>query len=516
MTNTSRHPRLSKRKLLLFSVISIVLFFGLVEVVVRLTLPPVNSLQLIIELPGQIVDRDVSIFESDPVLFWKLRPGIKEEWWDYTVVSTNSSGFRYPRDFSKRKGHDTIRILCLGDSITFGYRVAYQNTFPLILERTLQQAFPDKKFEVIPFAVPGYTSFQGYLLFKSLGISLRPDCVIINFGWNDVWKEDCSDREAFQRSAPLRGLRSVLRHSQAYLHLCKWSSGLRKKNQSQIKKRVARVSKEEYVRNFQLITQLAKKAGARVIWFAPMIQYITGETKDIPAYRQELRKAAQKNAVPFLNIPLFTEEKSSENKDLFGECIHPNDRGHYLLAQALLRFLLESHALPLTDARLSSFRKQYEEYYSPPKRTSEIPEGEENLRPGLLGRLYSGITPHGDILYASADAPIDFTWYNDLEKPLAPPFCISWQGFVKITEDGEYEFATRSDDGSQLWIDAQLVVNNSGQHGPIITTGKMYLTKGLHPIELTYYDFGFGATIRLLWAQPGNPLEIIPARVLFH
>ena len=168
MNKTAQRPVLLRRKVLIFSILTVVLFFALVEAVVRLVLAPVSRLELTVEQPGQTVDRDVSIFESDPVLFWKLRPNVKNERWDYTTVSTNSDGFRYPRDFPKKKGRDTIRIVCLGDSITFGYRVAYQNTFPLVLERILQNAFPEKRFEVIPLAVPGYTSFQGCGLVKSL------------------------------------------------------------------------------------------------------------------------------------------------------------------------------------------------------------------------------------------------------------------------------------------------------------------------------------------------------------
>lgn len=516
MSKTSRHSRLSRRKVLIFSILTAIFFFGLLELAVRIAFAPVSQLELTVEPPGQVVDRDVSIFESDPVLFWKLKPDLNSEWWDYTVVSTNSAGFRYPHNFTKKKQDNTIRIVCLGDSITFGYRVPFQSTFPLIVERALQEAFPEKKFEVIPLAVPGYTSFQGYLLFRSLGVSLKPDLVIISFAWNDTSKENCSDSEAFERYAPLRGLKRVLRSSQLYLHLCKWAAGWRKRDLSKTKQEVARVSIKEYVRNFREITKLAKRAGATVIWLAPMVQEINPKTRDIPAYRQALAAAAQKDSIPFLKVPLLTEKMSSQNIGFFGEPLHPNDRGHYILAREMLSLLLDPKSLPLPESRISSVRKQYEKYYSPPKETTSIPKDEAMLQPGLLGRLYSGITAQGEILCASADAPINFSWSNDLAKPLVSPFCIQWDGFLKIAEDNDYEFATCSDDGSQLWIDNRIVLTNSGQHGPMVETGNIQLKKGLHPIELRYYDYGYGATISLLWSQDEKPLEVIPAHVLFH
>ena len=48
---------------------------------------------------------------------------------------------------------------------------------------------------------------------------------------------------------------------------------------------------------------------------------------------------------------------------------------------------------------------------------------------------------------------------------LTGEFSVRWRGVVHCPTAGAYQFSTNSDDGSQLFIDGQLVVDNSGSHG---------------------------------------------------
>jgi len=41
---------------------------------------------------------------------------------------------------------------------------------------------------------------------------------------------------------------------------------------------------------------------------------------------------------------------------------------------------------------------------------------------------------------------------------------VNFSGFIDVPADGQYTFYTSSDDGSKLYIDNQLVVNNDGEH----------------------------------------------------
>jgi len=67
-------------------------------------------------------------------------------------------------------------------------------------------------------------------------------------------------------------------------------------------------------------------------------------------------------------------------------------------------------------------------------------------------------------------------------------FGIIYKGVFEITEPGEYTWRLNSDDGSILWIDNQLVINNDGVHGEESVEGTLQLKKGLHQIKVWYYQ----------------------------
>lgn len=67
-------------------------------------------------------------------------------------------------------------------------------------------------------------------------------------------------------------------------------------------------------------------------------------------------------------------------------------------------------------------------------------------------------------------------------------FAFSFEGFVKIMQDGLYHFYTQSDDGSQLFIDGEMIVDNGGDHGSVERSGKPFLRKGYYKIGVTYFD----------------------------
>ncbi|MFO1523042.1 MAG: PA14 domain-containing protein [Kiritimatiellia bacterium] len=65
-------------------------------------------------------------------------------------------------------------------------------------------------------------------------------------------------------------------------------------------------------------------------------------------------------------------------------------------------------------------------------------------------------------------------------------------GTYTAPSDGSYTFFTSSDDGSMLWIDGQLVVNNNFAQGVTERSGVITLTAGVHDIVYAYYNSGGG------------------------
>ena len=67
-------------------------------------------------------------------------------------------------------------------------------------------------------------------------------------------------------------------------------------------------------------------------------------------------------------------------------------------------------------------------------------------------------------------------------------FGIRYAGRFRVTQDGEYTFRINSDDGTKMYVDGQLVLDNDGAHPPKSKSGKVTLTAGDHDMVLEYFQ----------------------------
>lgn len=337
----------------------IVLLIDGIEVATRLFLPRIPPLEVLVDSPSLQQDlggnKDSPLFIADPLLFWRVRPNLKEIYWDFTVISTNAQGLREDHDIG-RKPQGSFRIVCLGDSVTFGFRVPmvfpehphdFDRTlfpYPELAEKKLRSANPGKRIEVIPLAAPAYSSYQGLNWLKRDIGSLEPDVVTVCFGWNDVCLRPVADRESMPVDFAHVAARGLLVHSQALAHFAKWRHRKPAKENPHGGPPVPRVSKDDYVANLLEISKLARAHGAKVVWIGQVYQNAQSnpaEAKLVKEYRDSLREAAAANGILYLQIDELTETNSPMNISLFGELIHPNAAGHQVMARELLKFLDE-------------------------------------------------------------------------------------------------------------------------------------------------------------------------------
>jgi len=89
-------------------------------------------------------------------------------------------------------------------------------------------------------------------------------------------------------------------------------------------------------------------------------------------------------------------------------------------------------------------------------------------------------------------------------------------GFIMASGDGVYEFALTSDDGSKLWIDDQLVVDNDGLHGSVTKTGVAALAKGAHKIVIGWFNKSGSLDLSLYWGKAGSKLGPVEGAELSH
>ncbi len=67
-------------------------------------------------------------------------------------------------------------------------------------------------------------------------------------------------------------------------------------------------------------------------------------------------------------------------------------------------------------------------------------------------------------------------------------FAFKFEAWIKIPETAMYKFYTRSDDGSVLIIDNEIVVDNDGGHSAKRETNMVALEAGFHKIEVLYFE----------------------------
>lgn len=155
-----------------------------------------------------------------------------------------------------------------------------------------------------------------------------------------------------------------------------------------------------------------------------------------------------------------------------------------------------------------------------------LPAAQDELKPGIVAEYFAigeemdDFPTLGDrkpslrrledqVNYESADGEFAASKLFDY-------FYVSWTGILRVPEDGIYVFATESDDGSRLFMDGKLVVDNGGIHGMQVMSGRVELKKGDHDIRIGFFDNDRGAGCKASWAMTGTELDVIPPRALFH
>lgn len=120
-----------------------------------------------------IIDEHQYVWYLKPNTFYRHR-GI--------IYETNSLGLR-DVEFPVAKPAGALRIVCLGDSVTFGAGIPFEETFEQQLERKLKTQ--QLAVKVINAGVGSQRAWQGLARLDKDVVRFRPDMVAICFGLND-------------------------------------------------------------------------------------------------------------------------------------------------------------------------------------------------------------------------------------------------------------------------------------------------------------------------------------------
>ncbi|MCP3916315.1 MAG: SGNH/GDSL hydrolase family protein [bacterium] len=131
---------------------------------------------------------------TEPRIVYELIPGLDVRFRG-AAVTTNVRGFRGPEPAGPPTER-TRRIVGIGDSVMFGWRVGDEEPYLAVLARRLREARPELDWQTVNTAVPGYNTVMQVETLKKHALDLEPDLVLVGFVNNDL------DLPAFVRRKP--------------------------------------------------------------------------------------------------------------------------------------------------------------------------------------------------------------------------------------------------------------------------------------------------------------------------
>lgn len=154
---------------------------------------------LLLEIPARVLfpgePQHAVIHEPHAQAIYALKPGIHSEIpfrstqdaeSENILFRINNVGFR-GEDIPYRKPDGEFRILCIGDSYTFGWAALEESSFVAQLESMLRDSVPGANIRVMNGGVGGQAPWQARVLLNDRGFPVEPDLVVLQtFMANDI------------------------------------------------------------------------------------------------------------------------------------------------------------------------------------------------------------------------------------------------------------------------------------------------------------------------------------------
>ena len=234
-------------------------------------------------------------------------------------VSNNYQGLRIEtKNLDLEELADSYpRIVCFGDSVTFGWNIDYKNSYPNLLEGLLRGDYA--KVKVINSGIGGNTILDAYDRVENDVISYNPHLAVINFGLNDGRiKEITGDDENINGG-----------EEPAY-------------NGDKEDSLVPNINLETFSKYYNLIVDKIESADIKIILMGMnSVLVLSSSENNIDAeeqieiyknYNDEVRKISVNNHIDFIDLWDIFEANDKTNDYLQGDGIHPNEEGFKLIA----------------------------------------------------------------------------------------------------------------------------------------------------------------------------------------
>ncbi len=94
-------------------------------------------------------------------------------------------------------------------------------------------------------------------------------------------------------------------------------------------------------------------------------------------------------------------------------------------------------------------------------------------------------------------------------------FVLQLKSYLQIDKAGKYTLYITSNDGSKLYLDHRLFIDNDGEHGAKEMSNTIHLEKGRHLITVEYFQGGGGKYLSVSYSSDEISYQPVPASVLF-
>ncbi|MCK5872094.1 MAG: chitobiase/beta-hexosaminidase C-terminal domain-containing protein, partial [Methylococcales bacterium] len=142
---------------------------------------------------------------------------------------------------------------------------------------------------------------------------------------------------------------------------------------------------------------------------------------------------------------------------------------------------------------------------------------DKKLEQGLLYTYFEGKFNHTKQLKENKKVTSGVIAQFSIDKTTIPEnFGYIYEGYIKIPKDGLYTFNLESNDGSALFINDIMVIDNDGSHGANLVSVSTSLRAGFHKIGVNYFQLGGGKLLNVSWKSKDFLKQNIPKDILFH
>ncbi len=135
---------------------------------------------------------------------------------------------------------------------------------------------------------------------------------------------------------------------------------------------------------------------------------------------------------------------------------------------------------------------------------------------GLIGRYYKGKNTLSDPVITRLDPNIQFNWRKEgpFEDETVDTYRIRWVGKLIAPKTEKYQIYAYSDDGVQVYIGQNRIINDWSDHAARSSVGEIELiTNKKYSFRVEYYEGTGRSQITLYWKSPTTPLQPIPSYV---